>query len=197
MQITSLQKNIVYRKTRFRCKYCGMKLKFEEMVITHKVPLSRGGTDATSNLIPTCLSCNEIKGSMTHRELRHKRKRLRANHKKRIKSITRKQKILDKTSGLCAYCGTTLSLESMTTDHVVSISNGGENDLDNLVPACLDCNNLKASMTLEEFTSMSKKRRESASEKSGISFRSIISMFLRLFRKETWRSERRPPDQPR
>ena len=160
-----------------------MKLQFEEMVITHKVPLSCGGTDATHNLIPTCLTCNEIKGSMTHWELRRKRKRLRENHKKKIKNITRKQKILDKTNGLCAYCGTGLTLESMTVDHIISIFHGGENDLDNLVPACWDCNNLKASMTLEEFNSMNKNRNESANEKSEFSFRSIVSMFRRILRK--------------
>ena len=185
MQITSLQKNIVYRKTRGCCKYCGVKLQFEEMVITHKVPLSRGGMDATANLIPTCLPCNEMKGSMTHRELRRKRKRLRENHKKRIKSIVRKQQILDKTSGLCAYCGTGLTLESMTVDHIISISHGGENDLDNLVPACWSCNHLKGSMPLEEFSLLNKNRGEPASKKPIFSFRSIVSMFRRLLRKET------------
>ena len=154
MQITILQKNIIYYKQRGRCKYCFTKLNFEEMVFTYKIPPSRGGTNETKNLISTCLPCNERKGSMTHRELRRKRKRLRERHKKKIKSITLKQIILDKTNGLCAYCGTELTLESLTIDHIIPISHGGENDLDNLVPACLSCNNLKASMPLEEFNSL-------------------------------------------
>ena len=135
-------KEIIYNKTRGCCKYCGKKLRLEEMVITYRVPPSRGGTNESRNLIPTCLPCHEHKGLMTHSELRRKRKRLRERHKKQIKSITRKQKILDKTGGLCIYCGTELTLESMTTDHIVSISQGGNNDLDNLVPACWVCNHL-------------------------------------------------------
>ena len=78
-------KKILYNKTGGCCKYCGTKLKLEEMVITYKIPLSRGGTNETKNLILTCLPCNEHKGLMTHRELRRKRKRLRERHKKRTK----------------------------------------------------------------------------------------------------------------
>ena len=151
MEITSLQKNIVYRKTWGCCKYCKIKLQFEEMVITHKVPLSRGGTDETDNLIPTCARCNELKGTMTHIEFRRKIQNLRNRHKKKIKKITWKQTILDKTGGFCFYCGTELTLESVTVDHIIPILYGGGNDLDNLVPACVSCNNLKGVMSLDEY----------------------------------------------
>ena len=191
MQITSLQENTIYYRQRGRCKYCFTKLNFDEMILTYKVPLSRRGKDNMENLIAVCPSCYDPQHClMTNKELQRKRKRLRERHKKRIKNITLKQRILDKTNGLCTYCGTELTLESLTVDHIIPIFRGGENDLDNLVPACWDCNTLKASMTLEEFNTINESRRESARKKIGISFRAIVSIIQRFFHK---RSEKGVP----
>jgi hypothetical protein len=62
----------------------------------------------------------------------------------------------------------------MTTDHIVAISQGGNNDLDNLVPACWRCNHLTGSMTLEEFNSINKECSGSAS----ISIRQFLSAIV-------------------
>jgi 5-methylcytosine-specific restriction endonuclease McrA len=175
LQETPVYREVVYNKTRGYCKYCCKKLTLEEMVISYKVHPSRGGKNESRNLIPTCQSCHELKGLMTHIELRHKRKRLRENHKKKIKRVALKQKILDKTNGKCIYCGMVLTVESMTTDHIIPISHGGDNGLDNLVPSCLRCNNLKGSMTFDEFNSTNKKPISS--------FWPIASLFRRLLRK--------------
>jgi hypothetical protein len=54
----------------------------------------------------------------------------------------------------CAYCGTRASdtLEGkLTNDHVIPIVRGGNNCIDNQVPACLKCNIEKGTMTGEEF----------------------------------------------
>jgi hypothetical protein len=49
--------------------------------------------------------------------------------------------------GLCAYCG-----ESGTTkDHVIPLSRGGDNTIDNIVPACRLCNSSKGAKTLDEW----------------------------------------------
>ncbi len=64
----------------------------------------------------------------------------------------------------CAYCGT---LESntvegkLTVDHVIPISKGGTNYIDNLVPACSLCNNEKFTSTAIEFLDRIKKGNQS------------------------------------
>jgi 5-methylcytosine-specific restriction endonuclease McrA len=39
----------------------------------------------------------------------------------------------------------------MTVDHKIPISSGGDNKLDNLVPACGDCNHAKGSLHPKQF----------------------------------------------
>ena len=46
----------------------------------------------------------------------------------------------------CYLCGEIAD----TIDHVIPISRGGTNDIENLRPACYDCNMRKGSKTLEE-----------------------------------------------
>ena len=40
----------------------------------------------------------------------------------------------------CIYCGQSLSIENITIDHLIPLSKGGTNYIDNLVPSCLECN---------------------------------------------------------
>lgn len=40
----------------------------------------------------------------------------------------------------CVYCGTTAVNTTLQLDHVIPVSRGGKDDLENLVTACLDCN---------------------------------------------------------
>ena len=39
---------------------------------------------------------------------------------------TKRQRVWDRSGGLCAYCGMPLSVREMTMDHVVPRSKGGE-----------------------------------------------------------------------
>lgn len=50
----------------------------------------------------------------------------------------------------CQYCGRTPGLASLTIDHVVPRSRGGETSWRNCVTACLGCNGRKADRTLEQ-----------------------------------------------
>lgn len=59
----------------------------------------------------------------------------------------------------CWYCGDPPD----DVDHVVPISKGGTNDLQNLVPCCRSCNNCKRNLSVEEFRDYLKER---ASKKS-------------------------------
>lgn len=59
----------------------------------------------------------------------------------------------------CWYCYKPLSLlegeniEIATKDHQIPRSRGGSDRIDNIVPACFDCNRRKGNMTEEEFRS--------------------------------------------
>lgn len=48
--------------------------------------------------------------------------------------------------GLCHYCGSKVSYQELTMDHLVPLARGGRSTKDNLVPSCKSCNNLKKSM---------------------------------------------------
>lgn len=53
-----------------RCAYCGSDA---PLTPDHDVPLSRGGSNDISNIVPACLSCNARKGGATAAEYRAKR----------------------------------------------------------------------------------------------------------------------------
>jgi len=58
--------------------------------------------------------------------------------------------VVDHFSGRCVYCG---EKGKMTVEHVVPLSRGGTNYIENIVPACLGCNASKGKKTVEEFLS--------------------------------------------
>lgn len=51
----------------------------------------------------------------------------------------------------CFYCGIQLNAENRSLDHKVPLVRGGTNDISNLVPCCLPCNQRKHTMTDVEF----------------------------------------------
>jgi len=60
-----------------------------------------------------------------------------------------------KTSGLCVYCGTRLTMatgkpNSFHADHVLSVKKGGSDDIANLIPSCATCNSKKGAKTVIE-----------------------------------------------
>lgn len=66
----------------------------------------------------------------------------------------RKNKIYEKQNGLCAYCGRRRSRKRMTIDHIIPLSKGGTDDMDNLQCTCKMCNYLKEDMMPHEFTAL-------------------------------------------
>lgn len=51
-----------------------------------------------------------------------------------------------KTDGDCWYCCKAINpFVDFTMDHVIPVSRGGRDELDNLVPCCKKCNNTKGS----------------------------------------------------
>lgn len=51
----------------------------------------------------------------------------------------------------CIYCNTTLTNDNATTDHIIPISDGGNNAQVNLVVVCFDCNNERGSLDFYDY----------------------------------------------
>jgi 5-methylcytosine-specific restriction endonuclease McrA len=66
-----------------------------------------------------------------------------------------KQNVLRRDRHTCQYCGTTAG--TMTADHIVPRSQGGEDSWENLVCACADCNNRKGDHSLKQSRMMLRK----------------------------------------
>lgn len=63
-----------------------------------------------------------------------------------------KRQIRERQNEKCAYCGTRRQLKHMTVDHIIPLSKGGTDSLDNLQCTCKLCNRLKDNMLPQEFT---------------------------------------------
>ncbi len=59
-----------------------------------------------------------------------------------------RKNILRRDGFKCQYCGTTSG--NLTVDHIIPKSRGGTDSWDNLVTACISCNNKKGNRTPEE-----------------------------------------------
>jgi len=69
-----------------------------------------------------------------------------------FKPLHKREKVYRKYRGKCAYCGASIEFrEGFEIDHLKPKSRGGTNDIDNLMPACERCNQLKYNSDIEEF----------------------------------------------
>ena len=51
---------------------------------------------------------------------------------------------------VCQYCGAHPPMVVLEVDHIVAVSQGGGNEMDNLVTACFECNRGKSDRTLSD-----------------------------------------------
>lgn len=60
-------------------------------------------------------------------------------------SLSKEQRlrVFEKTSGQCHVCGAEINLNSFQADHVKPFSSGGNDIVDNFLPACSQCNNYR------------------------------------------------------
>lgn len=54
----------------------------------------------------------------------------------------------------CIYCNNKLTIENATTDHIIPISNGGNNAQVNLVVTCFDCNNERGNVPFYDYMNL-------------------------------------------
>lgn len=71
--------------------------------------------------------------------------------RRRRLSLEDREAVYNKMHGRCAYCGDPVPLSAMQVDHVVPLRKGGEDTLDNMLPACRSCNHYKSTLTVEQF----------------------------------------------
>lgn len=62
------EKETVYKMYNGKCAFCGCPISRSKMTISHKLPLSRGGTNGFDNLQLACWTCNHMIGNLTFGE---------------------------------------------------------------------------------------------------------------------------------
>jgi len=60
--------------------------------------------------------------------------------------------------GCCAYCRTPVPLSALQAEHVIPLSRGGDNGLNNILPSCAPCNSDKRDLLLHEWNTDRKRR---------------------------------------
>jgi len=64
----------------------------------------------------------------------------------------RKQRLFEKYDGKCIYCGSQLTEENYTVNHIVpKVLGGSKHAMSNKMTCCEKCNHLKDHLTLEQF----------------------------------------------
>jgi hypothetical protein len=70
---------------------------------------------------------------------------------KRRTSGFAKEFLLENKKAKCIYCEKALNEFNATTDHIIPISEGGNNAQINLVVVCFDCNNQRGNMEFKQY----------------------------------------------
>lgn len=77
----------------------------------------------------------------------------------KTKGIAKRYVILRASEFKCHYCGTKLTMDDLTIDHVIPRANGGGNENENLVASCQECNQLKGTIPYKIFVEAMKSGR--------------------------------------
>lgn len=67
-KFTDYEKKTMYERYNGHCVICGQPVSKAKMNISHKVPLSKGGTNGFDNLILACWSCSQTKHNLAMEE---------------------------------------------------------------------------------------------------------------------------------
>ena len=72
-------------------------------------------------------------------------------HVRKSFSPKTREAVYAKCNGHCAYCGCEITMKEMQVDHLKAFYNGGNDELDNLMPSCRQCNFYKSTFSLEVY----------------------------------------------
>ena len=138
------------------CKKCGKKVKIDSSRDNYKSDFKIGEKF-------NCVICNKL---IKRRAAQHKYcnkckpivERFRVSHYEALKknaggtyTIEDFHNLCDSLNWQCAYCGKQITEDTATRDHVMPVSRGGNNSIDNILPACFSCNASKNNKTKEEY----------------------------------------------
>jgi 5-methylcytosine-specific restriction endonuclease McrA len=70
---------------------------------------------------------------------------------KRRTSGFAKEFLQENKKAKCIYCGCKLNESNATTDHIIPISEGGNNSQVNLIVCCFDCNNERGNLNFYDY----------------------------------------------
>lgn len=73
--------------------------------------------------------------------------------------------VFKRDSFTCQYCGRTPPKAVLEVDHIIPVADGGKNDSDNLVSACIDCNRGKGARSLSSVPQSLTEKHELLEEK--------------------------------
>ena len=68
--------------------------------------------------------------------------------------------IFKRDSFTCQYCGKSAPSVILQVDHIMPVSNGGDNDISNLITSCLDCNQGKKDRLLDDDAVIIKRKKQ-------------------------------------
>lgn len=68
--------------------------------------------------------------------------------------------VFKRDSFTCQYCGAKAPDVLLHVDHIISVVNGGRNEITNLITSCFACNSGKGGRALSDHTVLQKQRRQ-------------------------------------
>lgn len=74
--------------------------------------------------------------------------------------------VFKKDGFCCVYCGLKPPTVILEVDHIVPVSKGGKNNMENLVTSCFDCNRGKSNKSLDTVTDSISERMEQTKERA-------------------------------
>jgi hypothetical protein len=69
---THSKRQAVLNKSNGHCFYCGCDLTLETLHMEHFIAKANDGVDSLYNLVPSCESCNRLKGTLSIEEFRQR-----------------------------------------------------------------------------------------------------------------------------
>lgn len=98
--------------------------------------------------------------------------------RKRLTKAERQQ-VYNMYGGRCAYCGKEIAMKDMQVDHLKPLAWGGEDTMENMMPACRLCNHYKRANSLAAFRRMiasipDKLERDSYIYKVGVRYGNVV-----------------------